>query len=162
MIETTLVLVKPDGIKRGLVGEIISRFERVGLKIVGGKMVWVDEEFAKRHYTEDISKRHGEIIRKNLLKFIIEGPVLAMVLEGSSAISNVRKIIGDTEPKKAAPGTIRGDFAHISYKYSDDKEITVKNLVHASANKEDAKHEINLWFKNEELHSYKTILEDHL
>lgn len=162
MIERTLVLIKPDGIKRGLVGDIISRFEKAGLKIIGSKMVWLNEDFAKNHYTEDISNRHGEKVRNMLLKFICEGPVISMVLEGSSAIENVRKIIGSTEPKSALPGTIRGDLAHTSYKYSDDKEKAVKNLVHASADEKDAKHEVGLWFKEDELYSYKTILEDHL
>jgi nucleoside-diphosphate kinase len=156
-MERTLVLVKPEGVQRELVGKIISRFEDAGLKIIGMKMVWADKEFAKKHYTEDISKRRGEKVRNLLIDYITEGPVVAMVLEGVNAIENVRKIVGGTEPKSAPPGTIRGDFAHVSYAYADKKEIAVKNLIHASGNEEDAKHEVPLWFNKNELHSYKTI-----
>jgi len=157
MMQRTLVLVKPEGVKRLLVGKIIQRFEDAGLKIIGMKQVWADKEFAKKHYTEDISQRRGEKVREQLLDYIIEGPVIAMVLEGSSAVENVRKIVGGTEPKSAPPGTIRGDFAHISFALADSQEKPVKNLIHASGNKEEAKSEVELWFKPEELHSYQTL-----
>ena len=157
MKEKTLVLIKPEGVQRHLAGRIISRFEDAGLKIVGMKMVWVDEEFAKKHYTEDITKRRGEFVRNKLLKYLVEGPVVAIVLDGVDAIENVRRITGSTEPKTAQPGTIRGDFAHVSYKYADDNNMAVKNIIHSSSNNEDAKNEIALWFKKEELHNYKTI-----
>jgi len=156
-IEKTLVLIKPEGVQRALVGKIISRFESAGLKIIGMKQVWVDKEFAKKHYTEDIAERRGEKVREMLLDYIIEGPVIAMVLEGVNAIENVRKIVGGTEPKSAPPGTIRGDFAHVSFAYADKNNIPVKNLIHASGNEKDAKHEVPLWFNEKELHSYKTI-----
>jgi len=156
MIERTLVLLKPDAVQRGLSGEIIARFEKAGLKIVGSKMVWVDDAFAKRHYREeDIAKRHGEKIWKHLLQFITEGPVLAFVLEGIEAVHVVRKIAGPTEPKEAAPGTIRGDYAHHSYGLADSKNMAIRNLIHASATKDEAVDEVAVWFSDAELHTYK-------
>ena len=116
----------------------IARFEDAGYKIVGMKFVWADEDFAKRHYTEDLAIRRGEHVRARMVRFIREGPVVAMALEGVNSIEGVRKIVGETEPRKAAPGTIRGDFAHVSYAYPDSKEAPVKNLIHASADAKDA------------------------
>jgi len=156
-MERTLVLVKPDGVQRGLSGEIIRRFENAGLKIVGMKMFWANEEFAKKHYREDIEKRHGKRVRDELVKYLKEGPVIALVLEGIEAIKVVRKIVGSTYPSESASGTIRGDYAHISKDYANSNEIMVRNLVHASGDKEDAEIEIPLWFKPEEMHSYKTV-----
>jgi len=155
MIEKTLVLIKPDGVRRGIIGDVISRFERVGLKIVGMKMSWIDDDFAKRHYTEDISKRRGEAVRKMNVEFIREGPVVAIVVEGVEAIGIVRKIVGDTEPKNAIPGTIRGDYCHVSYGYADKEKKVVKNVIHASSNKEDADNEVRLWFSDSEMFEYK-------
>lgn len=162
MIERTLVLIKPDGVQRSLVGRILQRFEDAGLKISGMKMVWADEEYAKRHYTDDISKRRGEHVRKYLLDFIKEGPIIAFVLEGVNAIENVRKMVGSTEPKAALPGTIRGDFSHTSYAYCDDKKKVVKNLIHASSDAADAEREVAIWFAKHELHSYKTVHDIHI
>ena len=156
-MERTLVLIKPEGMQRHLAGKIITRFEDAGLKIIGMKQVWADKEFAKKHYTKDIAERRGEKVREQLLDYITEGPVIAFVLEGVNAIENVRKIVGGTEPKSAPPGTIRGDFAHVSFAYADKKNLPVKNLIHASSDEKDAKHEINLWFSKKELHSYKTV-----
>jgi nucleoside-diphosphate kinase len=161
MIEKTFVLIKPDGVKRSLTGEIVSRFEKVGLKILAIKMQSIDEEFAQKHYTDDITKRRGEKVRNLLLKYVTSGPIVAICLEGVNAIENVRKLVGATEPKSALPGTIRGDYAHVSYGYADDKEIAVLNLIHASGNKEDAEHELKLWFKEEELNNYKNVHEEH-
>jgi len=161
-MERTLVLIKPDGVQRALTGEVIRRFERSGLKIVGMKMVWADEEFARKHYTEDIAKRRGEWVRKALLDYIVEGPVVAMVLEGISAIDVVRKIVGGTEPKTAPPGTIRGDYSHHSFAHADNKQISVKNIIHASGDENDAKNEIPLWFSPDEIHTYKTVHEMHV
>lgn len=161
MIERTLVLVKPDGVQRGLVGEIVKRFEQRGLKIVGMKMVWADEEFAKKHYTEDITKRRGEQVRKRLLKYITSGPVVAVVLEGIGAVEIVRKLTGETEPRAALPGTIRGDFAHHGFAFADAKDMSVLNLIHSSGNKEEASVEIALWFSPKELHTYKRSDEGH-
>ena len=161
-IEQTLVLIKPDGVQRGLVGEVIKRFEQRGLKIVGLKLTHVDNDLDKKHYTEDISKRRGEKVRNKLLKFIISGPIIAIVVEGVDAIENVRKIVGDTESKSALPGTIRGDFSHISFEHADTKEIPVKNLVHASANKEDATNELSLWFSVDEIYNYEGAEDEHV
>jgi nucleoside-diphosphate kinase len=158
MIERTLVLLKPDAVQRGLMGEIITRFERVGLKVVGCKMVWADKEFSKKHYAEHVEKP----FYKGLESVITSGPVLAMCIEGIEAISLVRKMVGATEPKGSAPGTIRGDYAHISYGHADEKGIGIKNLIHASANTGDAQRELELWFKPEELHSYKTVHDVHV
>lgn len=157
MIQRTLVLIKPDGVKRLLSGRMMMRFEDAGLKTVGMKMKWVDREFAMKHYTEDIAVRRGEQVRNLLLDFITEGPVIAMVLEGVNAIENVRKIVGETEPKSAPPGSIRGDFAHVSFAQADQNEKPVANLIHASGDPDDAKAEIDVWFSPEELHTYKSV-----
>ena len=138
MIERTLILLKPDCVQRGICGEIVSRFEKIGLKISGMKMVWVDRDFAKKHYKAHL----GKDFYKGLENFIVEGPVIAVVLEGLHAVDLVRKTVGGTEPRTAAPGTIRGDYSHHSYEYTDKKGISIKNLIHASGNKEDAENEI--------------------
>ena len=162
MIEKTLVLIKPDGVFRGLVGEIIKRFEQRGFKIIGLKMIKIDEDFAKKHYTEDISKRRGEHVRSKLVRYIKNEPIIAVCLEGVNAIDNVRKIVGETEPSKALLGTIRGDFAHVTFNYADNKDIAVKNLVHASGSKEEAIREIKLWFTEEEMYNYKAVHDEHV
>jgi len=161
--EQTLILIKPDGVKRGLIGEVIKRFEQRGLKIVALKLTKVDKEFAKKHYTNDVEKRRGKEVRDRLIEYISDEPIVAIVIEGVDAISNVRKICGDTESKSALPGTIRGDFSHVSYKYADDKKLAVKNIIHASSNQDDAKYEINLWFqnKNKDIHKYKLSADEH-
>jgi nucleoside-diphosphate kinase len=162
MIEQTLVLVKPDGVARGLTGEIIKRFEQRGLKIIGLKLIKINMDHAKQHYTEDIAERNGEKVRTMLLDFITEGPVVAMVIEGVNAIENVRKLTGATESKSALPGTIRGDYSHVSYSYADEKQIPVKNVIHASGNAEDAKNEVALWFSLDELFDYKRTDDEHV
>lgn len=158
MIQQTLVLVKPDGVSRGIVGDIIKRFEQRGLKIVGLKLVKIDEDFSKKHYAAHVDKE----FYKALEKFIVSGPVVAIVIEGVEAIENVRKIVGDTESKLALPGTIRGDFSHISRKYADEREMSVRNVVHASGDLEDAGKEVALWFSVDEIHSYKRAGDEHL
>lgn len=158
MMQRTFIAVKPDGVQRGLVGDIIKRFERAGLKIVGLKMRWIDKEFAEKHY----NAHKGKSFFEPLVSFIQEGPVVAMVVEGVGAIDSVRKIVGGTEPAKAAPGTIRGDYAHVSYEYADKKKIVVKNIIHASSDKADAEKEIDLWFDKKDLYSYKRVEEKHL
>ncbi|MDD5651184.1 MAG: nucleoside-diphosphate kinase [Candidatus Nanoarchaeia archaeon] len=160
MIEKTLVLLKPDAVQRGLIGEIITRFEKMGLKIVGMKMFLANEKFASEHYS-DVKERRGEKVFMNNVKFLSEGPVVAICIEGVHAIEIVRKLVGATEPKAALPGTIRGDYAHVSYSYADEKNTVVRNLIHASSSKEDAEKEIKLWFKKDELYSYKTVHEKH-
>jgi nucleoside-diphosphate kinase len=160
MIERTLVLLKPDAVARGLIGRVIQRFEDAGLKIVGAKMVWMDKEFGKKHYF-DVAERRGEKVLAALLEFMTVGPVMALVVEGVQAVDVVRKIVGGTEPKMALPGTIRGDFSHHSYEHTDGKGSAIRNLVHASGNSKEAEYELKLWFKENELHSYKTVHEIH-
>lgn len=167
MIERTLVLIKPDGVVRGLIGELIKRFEQRGLKIIGLKLVHADRKFAEKHYTEEIAERHGKKVREGLLIYITEGPLVAIVFEGAYAINVVRKIVGSTYPYEAPVGTIRGDFAHISKEYANSKETKeftpgLRNLIHASGNKEEAKEEIKLWFKDIELYSYKCVHDEHV
>jgi len=159
MIERTLVVIKPDGVKRGLVGEIIRRIERTGLKIVAMKMLWVDKNFAKKHYF-DVEERYGKIIVERIIGYLMEGPVIAMCIEGVSAISLLRKIVGSTYPNEAMPGTIRGDFCHISKDYANKNNRKVGNLIHTSASEKDAKKEIALWFSVDEIHTYKTSHQD--
>ena len=159
MIEKTLVLIKPDGLKRSLVGEIIKRIERTGLKIISMKMTWVDKNFAEEHYS-DVKERYDKRILDNLTAYVTEGPVIAICFEGVSAISLVRKIVGSTYPNESMPGTIRGDFCHISKDYANKKKKRVGNLIHASADKKDAKKELELWFSIEEFHEYKTSHQD--
>ena len=163
MIEQTLVLLKPDAVKRGLMGRIISRFEDAGLKIVGAKMVLIDVAFARIHYDEisAVGKRRGEKVLQYMLSILRNGPVMALCLEGIEAVDIARKMAGTTEPKAAPPGTIRGDFAHVSFKYADKKEKGIENVVHASGNLEEAKQEVALWFKPNELFKYETVHEKH-
>lgn len=154
-LQRTLILLKPDAIERGIAGEIITRFERVGAKMVGLKLLVSKKDTAQKHYTEDLAKRRGVKIRKMMIEMLTSGPVMAVVLEGIDIIDVVRKMVGSTEPHSAAPGTIRGDYAHISYKYADQKGIGIFNLIHASDAPKTAKEEIAVWFKPEELIKHK-------
>lgn len=161
LVQRTLVLCKPDAVQRGIVGEIIQRFERVGLKIVGIKMVSPDADLYEKHY-EEIGKlitRRGEQTFRYNLNYMLTGPVIAICLEGVEAVELVRKIVGPTEPKSAPMGTIRGDFSHMSFGYSDAKGIGVPNLVHASGSVEEAKEEVKLWFSPEETYDYEDLNE---
>lgn len=157
-MEKTLVLIKPDGVQRQLVGRIIRRFEDVGLKIAGMKMVWVTPDFAKKHYSAHV----GKSFYAGLEAFITEGPVVAMAWQGLHAVELVRKIVGPTEPKIAPPGTIRGDFAHHSIEYANKRDKSVRNLIHASGNLKEAQEELMLWFRDGELHNYSTVHERHV
>lgn len=160
-MERTLVVLKPDTVQRGIIGEIIGRFERAGLKIVGMKMVRPDEEHFKQHY-EGISKlisRWGEDIYRVTLAQMTEGPVVAMVLEGVGAVAHVRKMVGTTDPKESAPGTIRGDYTHLARAYTNERGSTLPNLVHASGDPGEAAQEVELWFTPEELYEYRTVHE---
>lgn len=150
MIEKTFVMFKPDAVQRAVMGEILTRFEKVGLKIVAMKMVWVDQGFSKNHYAEHV----GKPFYAELELLITEGPVLAMILEGRNAIAVVRKMVGATKPDDSPPGTIRGDYAHA---LGDGR-----NLIHASANDSDAQKEIPLWFQENEVHSYSRADERHV
>ncbi|MEM2120413.1 MAG: nucleoside-diphosphate kinase [Archaeoglobaceae archaeon] len=144
-MERTFVMVKPDGVHRGLVGEIISRLERKGLKIVAMKMLKISEEMAKKHYEEHKAKPFFS----SLVSYIISGPVVAMVVEGRNAVKVVRKLVGATNPSEAEPGTIRGDFG-----------LDVgRNVVHASDSLASAEREIGLFFRPDEIVSYEREVE---
>ena len=161
-IEQTLVLIKPDGVARGLVGEIIKRFEQRGLKLVALKLVNVKKDLALKHYTEDLARRRGEHVRTRMVEFVTSGPIVAMIIEGVDAIENVRKIVGATESKAALPGTIRGDFSHVSFSHADQKEVAVRNIIHASSDLKDAEYETKLWFSLDEIHDYKRTDDEHV
>jgi len=183
--EQTLVLIKGDGVQRGLVGEIIARFERVSLKIKAMKMVWPNPQLVNKHYDpnniawlEDVGQKAlkgyekkgikvektpleiGRQVQENLLSFLSAGPVVALVLQGAHAAELVRKLVGSTDPLSAAPGTIRGDFALDSYHMSDADNRAIRNLIHASGNADEAKHEIEIWFDQSELHTYTMPYDD--
>jgi nucleoside-diphosphate kinase len=140
-MERTLIIVKPDGVQRGLVGEVIARFERRGLKVVGMKLMQISRELAERHY----SVHQGKSFYPGLVQYIISGPVVVAVLEGPKAVSVTRATVGATNPAEAAPGTIRGDFA---------LEIGF-NMIHASDAPDTAQHEIALFFNDHELAAYQ-------
>jgi len=158
-VQRTLVVLKPDSIGRSVVGEIISRFERAGLHIVGMKMVRPDKDFLYHHY-ETLGKmisRRGQKAFDVTLEMMSKGPMIAIVLEGVEIVEYVRKLVGTTEPKAAAPGTIRGDYAHMSFAYGDKQNIGVPNLIHASGDVEEAEAEIKHRFKKDELFDYDPL-----
>jgi len=160
-MEQTLIVLKPDTLQRGIVGEIVTRFERVGLKIVAAKMLSPDFDHYYGHY-ENIGKlktRRGEETFNVTLALMQEGPVLAFVLEGVEAVAQVRKMVGPTEPKSAQPGTIRGDYSHISFTHADKEHIGIPNIIHASADLDEATQEIAHWFSTSEIHDYETVHE---
>ncbi len=160
-IERTLIILKPDTVQRGLVGEIITRFEKVGLKLVGMKMVSPDRDHYYYHY-EDIGKmvsRRGKEVFDMTLDVMMSGPVIAVVLEGIEAASLVRKMVGATEPKSSEPGTIRGDYSHMSYAHADENGVGIPNIIHASGDADEAKLEIAHWFSGQELFDYQTVHE---
>lgn len=143
--ETTLVLIKPDGVQRGLSGEIVRRLEQTGLKVVGLKLMQVSRELAGRHYGE----HEGKPFYNGLVDYITSSPVVALALEGPDAISITRKLMGVTKPAEAAPGTIRGDFG-----------VDIgRNLIHGSANAEDAAREVGLFFDSSELLRWDRAIE---
>lgn len=155
-MEKTLIIFKPDAVMRGIVGEILTRFERVGLKIVGTKMLAPDYEHYFQHYEGigTLKTRKGDTIFEAQMQEMQKGPVIAMVLEGVNAVDQVRKMVGDTEPKSALPGTIRGDYSHMTYGHASAASRGVPNVLHASADAGEAEKEITHWFKAEELLSY--------
>lgn len=183
-LERTLVIIKPDGLQRTLVGEIFSRYERIGLKLVGIKMLVASEEHVEKHYTldpgwrmangtktinsykekgltpptEDPMEASGRTLEK-LKKYMTSGPVIAMVWQGAHAVKICRKITGGTEPLTSDVGTIRGDFVLDSYQMSDNDGRSVRNLIHASGSPEEADMEIKHWFDDAELHNYRLIQE---
>jgi len=179
--ERTLVIIKPDGVQRSLVGEIIRRFERTGLKFIGFKFLIPTEEKCWEHYNKDekwfqekgeriIKERksagmsadkeaveYGKDIIRQLALFMTSGPVLAFVIEGNQSIGVVKKIVGETEPLSSDVGTIRGDLTVDSYNLAGIDERAVRNLIHCSDNPEDAAREIKLWFNNDELVDYRLV-----
>jgi nucleoside-diphosphate kinase len=157
-VERTLVLLKPDAVARGLAGRLLQRFEDAGLKIVGVRMRQMDAELARRHYF-DLEERFGAQVFNVTATFMQSGPVIALVLEGVEAVANVRKLVGSTFPNQAPPGTIRGDFAHMSKAYSEAKGSVVANLIHASGNVDEAKYEVDVWFGPDDLFEYQTAAE---
>lgn len=145
-MERTFLMVKPDGVQRNIIGEIVSRFERKGFQLVGAKLMQIPTSLAEQHYGEHKEKPFfGELV-----DFITSGPVFAMVWEGENVIATARQMMGSTNPKDAQPGTIRGDFG-----------LTVgKNVIHGSDSPESAEREINLFFKEEELVNYTKLMNE--
>jgi len=188
-MERTFVMIKPDGVQRGLVGEVIRRFERAGLKIVALKMVWPSEELIEKNYpsTEEWFRKVGErsiktfkennmdikekfgtedpieigkTIKKWIVRFMTSSPVVAMVIEGNKAVEHVRRLVGETDPLKAVPGSIRGDFSMDNVTLGNTMERPAVNIVHASGSVEEAEREIRLWFKEDEIFKYKRVDEE--
>jgi len=188
--DRTLLILKPDAVKRSLMGEIIQRFEKVGLKMVAGKFVVVSEEIAKKHYPDSVEWKQtvgqrtiddcekygidlmsnvgttdplevGEIVKKWNEEFLLSGPVFAMVLQGVNAVERVRSLVGSTVPAKASPGTVRGDYSLDSAIEANKRSRTIYNLVHASGSVEEAEEEIKLWFSEDDIFDdYKLVYED--
>ena len=160
-IERSLIVFKPDAVQRGIVGEILSRFEKTGLKIVGAKMLKPSYDHYFHHY-ENIGKmisRRGQKAFDVTLNMMNEGPVIAFVLEGVEAVSLIRKLVGATEPKSALPGTVRGDYSHMSFSHADANNVGIPNIIHASGDTDEAKLEIAHWFSEDEIFSYETTHE---
>lgn len=183
--EQTLVIVKPDGVQRGLVGEVIKRYEQCGLKLVALKMVIPTKEIALRHYSIDPEwaiksgtktfesyKAKGlplpgkdpvefaEGIRRKLTDFMSSGPVIPMVWQGMGAVPIVRKITGSTEPLTSQSGTIRGDYTIDSYTAADTDSRAVRNIIHSSGSVDEANKEIDIWFDKKEILSYRLVSEE--
>ena len=187
--EKTVVLIKPDGVKRGLVGEITSRIERRGLKIIALEMIWATKQQMNDHYPKDekwISRlgektkasyekygydakkelgtednlKIGKMIREWLIDYVTSGPMVKMIVKGIHAVDMVRKLSGDTLPALSEMGTIRGDFSVDSSIAANRGKRAVHNIIHASETPEEAQHEIEFWFSPEEIHDYKRAEED--
>jgi len=182
--ERTLVIIKPDGVQRSLIGEIVKRYERAGLKLVGLKMAVPSEDRVEEHYlvnpdfktnvgskaiesykkkgetppTED-PEEQGQFVLNTLKKYMTSGPVIVMCWEGLHAVEIVRKITGGTEPRSSDVGTIRGDFVLDSYQIADIDQRSVRNLIHASGDTTEADKEIMLWFNDDELLNYRLVQE---
>lgn len=178
------MIIKPDGVQRSLMGEIIKRYEQIGLKLTGVKMIIPTAEVIEKHYTLDPNwrKQNGEktiesyrkkgitpptedpleasaVTLEHLKKYMSSGPVIAMIWQGAHAVSIVRKITGETEPLTSDVGTIRGDFVLDSYQMSDDDNRAVRNIIHASGSVEEAEQEIKHWFTEKEIHDYRLVQE---
>ncbi len=157
-VERTFIALKPDAVQRGVVGEILERFERAGLRIAALKMVQATDDVLEDHYAEHVDKDFYDA----LAEFMKDGPVIAGVLEGVEAVDNVRKLVGETEPYEAAPGTIRGDFSHMSMEHADEKGEAVKNVIHAAGTPEEAAEEISIWFDEDEIHDCERVDDYHI
>ena len=156
--ERSLIVFKPDAVQRGIVGEILARFEKVGLKIVASKMLSPDTDFYHHHYKKigTMITRHGQKIFDTTVAMMQNGPVIAFVLEGVDAVAVIRKMVGATESKSALPGTIRGDYSHMSYGHADKMGIGLPNILHASGDSKEAELEISHWFAENEIFDYET------
>jgi len=181
--EKTLVLIKPDGVQRGLIGEIIERFERTGLKLAAMKMVLATDKQCWTHYNKDekwflekgakiIADRkangltvekdaldYGKEIVEHLVKFMTSGPIVAMIWQGNKSVGIVKKLVGATEPLASDVGTIRGDFTLDSYDLAAVSDRAVRNLIHCSDKPEEAEREINVWFAEKEIINYRLVQE---
>lgn len=184
--ERTLILLKPDSVHRSLIGEIINRFERTGLKIIGLKMLVATSEQCWKHYNKDdawfISKgqrtidgrkdlgmpiekeaiEYGKDIIRSLEKYITAGPIVAIVIEGNSSVNIVKKLVGGTEPASSPAGTIRGDYAVDSYSICDLDSRAARNLVHCTDNPKESDYEIPIWFNESELLNYRLAQDEML
>ncbi|HCU55165.1 TPA: nucleoside-diphosphate kinase [Candidatus Shapirobacteria bacterium] len=183
--EKTLVIVKPDGVQRALIGEVIKRYEQCGLKLVALKMLIPTKKLALAHYSVDpqwtlktgtksleAAKARGqklasedpiviaENIRKTLVNYISSGPVISMIWQGMNAVGIVRKITGSTEPLSSTPGTIRGDYTIDSYQAADIDRRSVRNIIHSSGSVQEANKEIDIWFDKKEIINYRLISEE--
>jgi nucleoside-diphosphate kinase len=183
--ERSLVLIKPDGVQRTLIGEIIKRYERSGFKLVGLKFLIPTVDQIEKHYLvvdswiETVGKKsmaayakkgipspfntpieHGQAVLENLKKYLTAGPIVAMVWQGNKVVSIIRKITGSTEPTTSDIGTIRGDFTLDSYELADTDGRAVRNLVHASGTPEEAEAEIKVWFTKDEIIKYRLFSEE--
>ncbi|OGY62255.1 MAG: nucleoside-diphosphate kinase [Candidatus Harrisonbacteria bacterium RIFCSPHIGHO2_01_FULL_44_13] len=187
--EQTLVLIKPDGVKRGLIGEIIKRVEQRGLKVIALRMFQATKEDLDKHYSDseenlkamgektlatykkygldpekevgtDDPVKIGRMVHGWIVDFMTSGPIIKMVVQGLHAVEMVRKLVGNTMPSQAEMGTIRGDYSVDSAVLANAQKRGIRNLVHASGNLAEAEHEISLWFKSEEIHEYKRAEED--
>src|SRR3990172_2687516 len=187
--EQTLVLIKPDGVKRGLIGEIIKRVEQRGLKVIALRMFQATKEDLDKHYSDseenlkamgektlatykkygldpekevgtDDPVKIGRMVHGWIVDFMTSGPIIKMVVQGLHAVEMVRKLVGNTMPSQAEMGTIRGDYSVDSAVLANAQKRGIRNLVHASGNLAEAEHEISLWFKSDEIHEYKRAEED--
>ncbi len=182
--ERSFVMIKPDGVQRGLIGSIISRFERTGLKLVSLKMMLGTEDQCWKHYNKDdawflakgtitvqnltekgieVTKEpieYGKDILRGNVVFMTSGPMIAMVWEGNQAVAVVKKLVGSTEPTSSDVGTIRGDFTLDSYSLANIDGRAVRNLVHCSDKPEEAEREIEIWLGKEDLYKYRNIQEE--
>ncbi len=181
--QRSLVLIKPDGVQRGLIGEIIQRFERSGLKLVAMKLVWPSRELVEKHYPTDekylttmgekakagmaqlglsdsrTPLQIGKWVRGQLGRYLSIGPVVAMVWQGTNAIANIRQVVGSTNPILADVGSIRADLTIDTIEMANLEGRSVRNLIHASSDPVDAKKEIELWFTKSEIHEYENVMD---